>query len=307
MLWTNGSVPFPFGKGGFGVLANWYLYGTEATLSFSAGSVCLSFFAETCAILQAICWSRQHQQVCHFFAFLLLSDTCPVLATLSSPLSFLLSQTLWHIWQELFSVLLYYQATMGPRTLVFPGNDAADESARRGALLAPSAIPCNLSLIISHIHSCLFSEWRRTLSSIFFVTQVSSISPEELALPRHARCVLSRTRCNGHSLLLSFYLSSICRIENASCSTCGHSTEDTSHLTRHLISFCTVQPPTLCAARFLNTLCLSLSLRPLVQALGSFLVSGAPWSSAMPPSLGRGLATTTTTTTYNTYALTTIF
>ena len=40
MLWTDGSVPFPLGKGGSGVLANCSLCGTEATLSFSAGPVC---------------------------------------------------------------------------------------------------------------------------------------------------------------------------------------------------------------------------------------------------------------------------
>ena len=33
---------------------------------------------------------------------------------------------------------------------------------------------------------------------------------------------------------------------------------------------------------------LSVSLRPLVEALGSCPASGAPWSSTMPPSLGRG-------------------
>ena len=33
---------------------------------------------------------------------------------------------------------------------------------------------------------------------------------------------------------------------------------------------------------------LSVSLRPLVQTPGSCSASGAPWSSAMPPSLGRG-------------------
>ena len=55
VLWTDGSVPFPFGKGGSGVLANCSLCGTEATLSFSAGPVCSSFSAEACAILHAIC------------------------------------------------------------------------------------------------------------------------------------------------------------------------------------------------------------------------------------------------------------
>ena len=66
VLWTDGSVPFPLGKGGSGVLANCSLCGTEATLSFSAGSVCSGFSPEACAILHALCWSQQHQQVCHF-------------------------------------------------------------------------------------------------------------------------------------------------------------------------------------------------------------------------------------------------
>ena len=101
VLWTDGSVPFPFGKGGSGVLANCSLCGTEATLSFSAGPVCSSFSAEACAILHALCWSQQHHKVCHFSSLLLLSDSRSVLATLSFPPSFLLSQTLWQIWQEL--------------------------------------------------------------------------------------------------------------------------------------------------------------------------------------------------------------
>ena len=66
VLWTDGSVPFRFDKGGSGILANCSLCGTEATLSFSTGPVCSSFCAEACAILHALCWSRQHQQVCHF-------------------------------------------------------------------------------------------------------------------------------------------------------------------------------------------------------------------------------------------------
>ena len=49
---------------------------------------------------------------------------------------------------------------------------------------------------------CLFSDWRRTVSSKFLATQVPSISTEELVLPRHVRCVLSRPPCNRHSLLL---------------------------------------------------------------------------------------------------------
>ena len=63
--------------------------------------------------------------------------------------------------------------------------------------------------------------------------QAPSISTEELVLPHHARCVLSRLRCNGHSVLLGSNLTRIGRIENPSCSACGHSSQDTSHLILH--------------------------------------------------------------------------
>ncbi len=233
VLWTDGSVPFPFGKGGSGVLANCSLCGTEATLSFSAGPVCSSFSAEACAILHALCWPRQHHKVCHFSSLLLLSDSRSVLASLSSPPPFLLSQTLWQIWQELSTLSCSIRLQWVPGHSFLPGNDTADELARRGALLAPSAIPCSLSPLTSRIHSRLISDWRRTVSSKYFDTQVPSISTEELVLPRHARCVLSRLRCNGHSLLLGSYLSRIGRIENSSCSACGHSSQDISHLILH--------------------------------------------------------------------------
>ena len=167
-------------------------------------------------------------------SLLLLSGSRSVLATLSSPRSFLLYQTLWQIWQELSSLSsCSIRLQWVPGHSFLPGNDAADELARRGALLAPSAIPGSLSPFISRIHSRLISDWRRTVSLKYFDTQVPSISTEESVLPRHARCVLSRLLCNGHGLLLGSYLSRIGRIENASCSACGHSSQDTSHLILH--------------------------------------------------------------------------
>ena len=208
------------------MLANYFLCGTEATLSFLVGPVCSSFSAEVCAILQALCWSRQHQQVCH------LSDSRSVLATLSSPPSFLLPQSFWQIWQELSSLSCCIRLQWIP-AYSFPLRNDADKLARRGALLAPFVIPCSLSPLNFRIHSSLFSDCRRTVSSKFFNTKVPSISTEELVLPRHARGVLSRLRCNGHSLLLSFYFFRIDRIENPSCSACGHSSQDTSHLILH--------------------------------------------------------------------------
>ena len=167
-------------------------------------------------------------------SLLLLSDFRSVLTTLSSPASFLLPKTLWQIWQELPSLpTCFIRLQWVPGHSFLPGNDASAALASRRALLAPPAIPCSLSPLISRIHSFFFSDWRRTVSSKFFDTQVLSISSKELVPPRHARCVLTRLRCNGHSLLLSSYLSRIGRIENSSCSACGHSSQYTSHLILH--------------------------------------------------------------------------
>ena len=97
----------------------------------------------------------------------------------------------------------------------------------------PTAILCSLSPLISRIHSSIFSDWRRTISSKFFDTQVPSIFIEELVFPRYVRCVLSRLRCNKHNLLSSSYLFRIDTVENSLCIACGHSSQDTSHLILH--------------------------------------------------------------------------
>ena len=70
------------------------------------------------------------------------------------------------------------------------------------------------SCLLSHVFSLLFSYpllsflgLEAYVSSKFFDKQISSVSTEEFGLPRHAWCVLSRLRCNGHRLMLNFHLS----------------------------------------------------------------------------------------------------
>ena len=101
-------------------------------------------------------------------------------------------------------------------------------------------------------------------------------------LPRHARYVLSRLRCNGHSLLLSSLFLELAQSRILPASACGHPSQYTSYLILH------------CPATDFAPLALwrvSVSLRPLVQALGSSPASEAPWSFAMPSSFGRGHVT----------------
>ena len=164
VLWTDGSVPFPFGKGGSGVLANCFLCGTEATLSFSAGPVCSSFCSEACAVLHAFCWSQQHQQACHFSSLLLLSDSRSVLATLSSPPSFLLSQSFWKIWQEPSSfppVLSNYNGP--PDTRFSRGTTRLISWPDRVRYLRPLQ-SLVVSLLLSFVSSLVFSRTGGVLS-----------------------------------------------------------------------------------------------------------------------------------------------
>ena len=167
VLWRDGS--FPFGKGGSGVLANCSFCGTEPTLSFSAGPVCSSFSAEACAILHALWWSRQHQQVCHFSSLLLLSDSRSVLTTLFSYLKLcgrsgrkcLLSP----------SVLLDYNGS--PDTSFSRGTTSWPDGERY--LRPPQSLV--VSLLLPLVSTLLFSRTVSILSHLNFFTHTSPRFP----------------------------------------------------------------------------------------------------------------------------------
>ena len=82
----------------------------------------------------------------------------------------------------------------------------------------------------SFISTFVFSQTGGILSHL------NSLTHRFLQFPLRNLCSLvmltvsSHLHCNRHSLLLGSYLSRIGRIENPSCSACGHQSQDVSHL-----------------------------------------------------------------------------
>ena len=109
-------------------------------------------------------------------SLLLLSDSCSVLTTLPLLcLSFYLNLSGRSGRNCLLSLSCSIKLQWVPGHLSLTGNDVANELAKWGALLVPSAIPCSLSPLICHMHSCLFLDQRHTASSKFTDTKVPSI------------------------------------------------------------------------------------------------------------------------------------
>ena len=92
MLWTDRSVPFRFGKGGSGVLANFPFQQAQDVLVFPLKP------APFCILFTGL-GSTNKSAISYLFYL-----TRSILATLSFPPSFPLSQTFWQIWQELSSL-----------------------------------------------------------------------------------------------------------------------------------------------------------------------------------------------------------
>ena len=191
-------------------------------------------------------------------SLLLLSDSRSVLTTLSSPPSFLLSQTLWQIWQELSSLSsCSIRLQWVPRHLFLQGTTRLMSWPDGECYLHPlQSLVVSLLLSLASTHA--FSWTGGVLSHLNSLTlRFPQFDTQELVLPCHARCVLSRLHCNKHSLLLGSYLS---RIVTESI-ICPAAPVDNGPRTP-LISFCTVQRQTLNAAYSLATLGLSTTSGP---------------------------------------------
>ena len=149
----------------------------------------------------------------------------------------------------------------------FLGNDAADELARRAALLLLSAVLRSLSALASRSQSPLLSNWRHMVLFKLIDTQTLLVSTEELVLPRQARCLLTSSlqwTQPSDKLFISLKLAQSRSLDAAPVAI---------RLWTFLISFCTVQLRTLCVARSLVTLDLFMTSGPSHKNLPGF------WSS----------------------------
>ena len=91
-----------------------------------------------------------------------------------------------------------------------------------------------VSLLLPLVSTPVLSRTGGVLSHRSILThRLPQFPPRNLCSLVMLAVCLSRLRCNGHSLLLSSYLSRIGRIENPSCSACERSFQDTSDLILH--------------------------------------------------------------------------
>ena len=159
MILIHGS--FPFGKDGCGVVVNCSLGGTNATLFPFRQIQFVQVFplkpASFCKLSAGLSSTKKSA-----ISLLLVLDSRSVLATLSTSVSFLFPQTLWHIRQELSSLFYFtIMRQMNPDTpFSWPGG------VRYSCLLQCLVI----SALTSCIHPYLSSDKRRTVSSKFFDT-----------------------------------------------------------------------------------------------------------------------------------------
>ena len=145
---------------------------------------------------------------------------------------------------------------------------------REQCLRPLQSLVVSLLLSLASTHLC---SWTGSVLS-----QLNSLTRRFPRFPPSSRSLCSsHLRCNGHSLLLSSYFFRIGKIENPSCSAV-----DTCPRTA-LISFCTVQLRTLCAALSLATLYLSKISGPGHAELPGFWGSKV-FRNAFIPQKGSG-------------------
>ena len=285
-LWLSPTILFGALNGRLCSLSFWQrrLYRTRQVLSlwhwdhsllFSRPSM-LKFSAEACTVVWAYCWSWQHQQVCHFSSFLLLSDTRHSVHSSIFPFtSISLAKTV-------FSFPVPSGYNWSPDTRFYWG------ITRLMSWPDVERYSCPLrfyvvSLLLILVSTLVFSWTGGVLSHLNSLTQRFPWFPPRNSAPSsRSLCSLS-SLLQRHCLLLSYYLTRIGRIENPSCSGCWHPSQDTSHLILHCPATGSLRRPLLGDSIY------DLWSRPwgVARFLG---LDGLP---SCPHPFGRGWVTTT--------------
>ena len=281
VLWTDGSVLFPLGKGGSGVLVNCSLsVAPRLFFPFRQAQYVQVFplkHAPFCTLFAGL-GSTNKSAIFLFFSFcltlVLFSPPCPLL----------------HL-----SSYLKLCGRSGRNCLLSPPvlsgyNESPDTRFSRGTTRLISwpdgerylRLPQSLvvSLLLSLVSTLVLSRTGGVLSLRSILTHRFPRFPPRTCAPSSCSlCPLSSSRQRTQP---SFRFLSLQDWENRESFLQRLWTLVPGHLSSYsaLSSYGHFAPLTLWR--------LSVSLRPLVQILGSCPASWAPWSSAMPPSVGRG-------------------
>ena len=133
-------------------LANNSLYGAEITLPCLAGPARSSFSAQPAPFCKLLRWSRQHQQVCHFFLFALFLLYFSLLRLLPSS-----SHSLTYQAETIFSLLLFFDQTSGSQVSHFLQVITRPVSGPHGMRRLSHPQFCVISLLSSLAFTLLFS------------------------------------------------------------------------------------------------------------------------------------------------------
>ena len=154
VLWTDGSIPIPFGKGGLAYLPTAFFVALRPLLFFRQAQYVQVFPLKPAPSCKLFAGLGSTNEVCHFsslsLTLALSSPPCPLLR-----LFFYVNLCGRSGRKCLLSPPVLSDYNGSPDTHSFRGNNAADKLARRGALLVPSAVLCSLSPLTSRIHSPL--------------------------------------------------------------------------------------------------------------------------------------------------------
>ena len=194
MLWIDGTVPFPFGKDGSGVFDNCFLYGSEVTIFFAAGSA--GHFA--CSLLALAAPTSRPLLLSSYLTLVLFSPPCLLLHCSSYLNLFGRSGR-----NCLFSPTVL-SGSNGSSDIRFSRETTWQRSWPDGEHYSCPLQSLVVSLLLYLVSILLFSRTGGVLSHRNSSTHSFSRFPPKNLCFFVTVAVFSRLHCNGHCLLFRF-------------------------------------------------------------------------------------------------------